>query len=102
VTFQLTGPDCLHVYQIFSIRVPPELRDPLVDRLRREGVEAKVYFNFPIHLQTFYRERGYHLCTDNLVETENAATDSVALPMYPSLTVEEIRRVACVVEEVLG
>jgi len=102
VTFQAVEPDSYHAYQVFTIRVPPQLRDLLYDRLREESIEAKIYFNLPIHLQTFYRERGFCCCTDNLLETESMALDCISLPMYPSLSINEVRRVAAVVAEVVG
>jgi len=102
VTFQAVERGGTHTYQLLTIRVPPALRDLLYERLREEGIEAKIYFNLPIHRQTFYVGRGYCTCSDNLAETEDAATDSIALPMYPSLTVGEVRRVAAVVAEVVG
>jgi len=102
VEFQALEPDNYHAYQLFTIRVPPELRDLLYDRLREESIEAKIYFNYPIHLQTFYRERGFCVCTEGLVETENLALDCISLPMYPSLSLNEVQRVAAVVAEVVG
>jgi perosamine synthetase len=43
-----------HVYQLYTIRVNEEQRDPLMQFLASKGIMTKVYFA-PIHLTRFYK-----------------------------------------------
>jgi perosamine synthetase len=49
---------------------------------------SKVYFE-PIHLKTFYRQR-YNYKKGDLPKTENISKKVLTLPLYPTLTNEEI------------
>lgn len=79
-----------HVYQLYTIRLRDnsKLRDALMGYLLRKKIMARVYF-YPVHLTQFYRrafgyEEGY------LPLTEKVASEVLTLPMYPTLTREEI------------
>ena len=82
-----------HVYQMYTIRVKEgqEKRDALLAYLGKHGIMAKVYF-FPVHFTHFYRkELGYNC---KLPVTERVSQEVLTLPMYPSLTEEEIEFIA--------
>jgi len=82
-----------HVYQMYTIRVKGgrAKRDALSAHLAKKGVMAKVYF-FPVHFTHFYRkELGYNC---RLPVTEKVSQEVLTLPMYPSLTEEEIEFIA--------
>ncbi|MAF85436.1 MAG: aminotransferase DegT [Dehalococcoidales bacterium] len=78
-----------HVYQIYVIRVKDgqEKRDALLTYLGQKGIMSKVYFP-PVHFAYFYRKTlGYHCA---LPVTEKISRQVLTLPMYPSLTEDEI------------
>ncbi len=76
-----------HVYQMYSIRVPQDLRDGLIDHLSKQGIMSKVFF-YPVHLTSFYsKELKYK---DSLPVTEEISRQILSLPFYPSLTQNEI------------
>ena len=78
-----------HVYQMYTIRIKDSaiMRANLLKYLAEEGIMTKVYFS-PVHLTHFYKnELGY---TCKLPVTEEISTQVLALPMYPTLTKEEI------------
>ena len=80
----------LHLYQMYTIRVKggKDKRDNLMKHLNRNGIMAKVYFD-PVHLTQFYKERfGYR--GGELLVTERISGQVLTLPMYPSLTKDEI------------
>ena len=81
-----TGEHVFHQYVIRSSR-----RDELQGFLRQNGVSTLIHYPVPVHLQPAYRDR---LSNGRLAETERAATEVLSLPMYPELTVEQVRRVA--------
>ena len=80
----------LHLYQMYTIRVKggKDKRDNLMKHLNRNGIMAKVYFD-PVHLTQFYKEKfGYR--GGELLVTERISGQVLTLPMYPSLTKDEI------------
>ena len=80
-----------HVYQIYTIRVPSRLRDRLLGHLAESGIMSKVCFP-PVHQTHFYRNELKYDC--ELPVTEDIAQQVLSLPMYPSLTEEEIDFIA--------
>lgn len=78
-----------HVYQMYTIKVKggQEKRDALSAYLGQKGIMSKVYFP-PVHLTRFYQnELGYDC---RLPSTERISHQVLTLPMYPSLTKDEI------------
>jgi perosamine synthetase len=82
-----------HVYQMFTVEVEGgrEPRDALIDHLARDGIMAKVYFE-PVHKTYFYREEPG--CRDALPVTEGVSSRVLSLPMYPTLSGDEIDMIA--------
>jgi perosamine synthetase len=76
-----------HVYQLYTIRVPAGRRDGLIQHLADGGIMSKVYFA-PVHDTSFYKNRLKYDC--HLPMTEAIARQVLTLPMYPSLSEEEI------------
>ena len=83
-----------HVYQMYTIRVKDgeKARDGLKDYLAEKGVMTKVYF-FPVHLTSFYR-RKFGFKGGELPITEKLSKQALTLPMYASLTKDEMDYVA--------
>jgi len=78
-----------HVYQMYTIQLDDEIsRVQLQKKLTKAGIMTKVYFN-PIHLTTFYKER-YNYGKGDLPITEQISKKVLTLPLYPTLTVEEM------------
>ena len=76
-----------HVYQMYTIRVKNGLRDSLMHHLAEKGIMTKVYFS-PVHLTHFYSKSLKYRCS--LPVTEEMSEQVLTLPMYPSLSQQEI------------
>ena len=74
-----------HVYHEFVVRSPE--RDRLADGLREAGVACKTYYSVPLHLQPAFRDLGYE--EGSLPETERASRETLALPIWPNISVEQ-------------
>ena len=85
-----------HVYNLYVIRVGAR-RDQLNDFLQTKAIEVRVYYPRPVYLQDCYHNLGYQ--EGDFPQTEAACRESLALPIYPELTVEQIAYVIDSVQE---
>jgi len=67
-----------HVYHMFVVRSPS--RDLVASRLSEAGIASAAYYVTPSHLQPAMRYLGYE--PGSLPETERAAAENLALPMW--------------------
>jgi perosamine synthetase len=91
--------DYFHVYQMYTIRLKGKggIRDRLKEYLAQHGIMSRIYFD-PIHLTQFYqREFGFR--EGYLPLTEKIASEVLTLPMYPTLTREEMNYIAEQIED---
>lgn len=75
-------------------------RDELIQGLRARGIACQTYFE-PIHRQPYFRDVG--LAPERPLScTEAAAQTCLALPLFPSMTDEQIGEVCVAVREILA
>jgi dTDP-4-amino-4,6-dideoxygalactose transaminase len=80
-----TTPHALHVYHQYVIRA--QRRDDLRQFLADRRIGTEIYYPIPLHLQPALAYLGYG--EGDLPESERAAREVLALPMFPELTDDE-------------
>jgi hypothetical protein len=63
-------------------------RNALKEYLSKNGIETKIYYPVPHHLQECYKELGYK--QGDLPVAEKCAKQALALPIYPGLSSDKI------------
>jgi len=79
-----------HIYNQFVIRVNKK-RDDLRGFLNDAEIGTEVYYPVPMHLQDCFSDLGYK--KGDFPEAEHAALHTVALPIYPELSDDQIEYV---------
>lgn len=86
------------VYHLFVVRV--EHRDELMKELGAAGIGTGIHYPIPLHLQNAYRYLGYGL--GDFPTSERIASEILSLPMYPQLQLDQQRRIAQKLTELLS
>ena len=97
VALPVTKEGRTHVYQMYTIKVPAEHRDALVGALREHNIEASVHFIPAVHDQIYYKEK--YKPTVPLTVTDRLCSEIITLPMYPNLSIADVRRVCTVISD---
>ena len=102
ITGQLTLPSEVvprHVYNQYVVRVK-EKRDELRKFLGENNIATEIYYPLPLHLQDCFASLGHK--KGDFPESEKAADETIALPVFPELTEEQLNYVGETIAQFMG
>ena len=97
VTTPVTVPG-RHIYNQYVIRT--ERRDELKTHLAEQGIGTEIYYPLSLHAQECFSYLGYP--EDAFPESNRAAAETLALPIYPELSPEQREYVVAKIVEFFG
>ena len=86
-----------HVFNQFVVRVGGGRRDPLKELLEKRSIGSAIYYPVPLHLQECFSSLGHE--AGDFGESERAAKESLAIPVFPELTGEQKANLASALAE---
>ena len=95
---QASGNRNYHIYNQYVIRV--NKRDELKNYLKENGIATEIYYPVPFHKQECFRD--LQSSQDNYPVADFAAEHSLALPVYPELSTEQIGYVVEKIKDFIG
>lgn len=88
-------PGSRHVFQQYTVRTSH--RDQLLKRLHTAGVDARIYYKRPLHLEPAFAQTAR--AGDDLSEAERAALEVLSLPVHPAVTSKQLALISQLVAE---
>lgn len=93
-----------HAWHLYMLRLRTEriklTRDTFIQRLAQANIGTSVHF-VPLHLHPFYRD-AYQLATDDFPAALYTYQRVVSLPIYPSMTDDDVEDVIAAVEQIIA
>ncbi|HEX6636897.1 MAG TPA: DegT/DnrJ/EryC1/StrS family aminotransferase [Steroidobacteraceae bacterium] len=83
-----------HVFHVYAIRTAH--RAEWMDALNKQGIASGIHYPIPVHLLPAYADLGYK--AGDFPHSEQAANETMSLPMYPELTAQQCQTVATAVK----
>ncbi len=85
-----------HAYHLYVIKVSG--RKEVYDKLREKGIFSQIHY-IPVHTLPYYQSLGYK--TGSLPHAEHYYEQCLSIPIYPTLTDEQVEYVIRTIKEVV-
>lgn len=100
VTPLTTRNDRTHAYHLYVVKLAEGIdRDGVFARLRADGIGANVHYA-PVHLHSFYRQRGYGEGIAPVAESVSSRL--LTLPLFPAMAATDVHRVLAALDKATG
>jgi dTDP-4-amino-4,6-dideoxygalactose transaminase len=93
LTLPYQAPGVKHVYHLYVVR--SQIRDELQKHLKQKGIASSVYYPQPLHLSDPSKGLGYQV--GDFPHAESASRETLAIPLYPEMTLDQVNRVVAVI-----
>jgi len=87
-----------HIYHQYVLRLYSSSAK-LIEYLRNKGIDCRVYYPLPLHLQECFKYLKYK--KGDFPESERASQETLAIPIYPDLIKEEMDYIIASIKEFL-
>ena len=99
VTLPLVADYGTHAYHLYVVQIPGGRRDHVQKVLADNGVASGIHYPVPLHLQPAYKDLGYR--EGQFPVSERLAASALSLPIFETMTEDEIAHVAEVLRRVV-
>lgn len=92
-----------HSWHLFPVVVTPGApvpRDAFIQQMTEHGIGTSVHYK-PLHRMSYYQHR-YHLDPANFPNAEKWWNGCVSLPIYPSLTKDELQYICRIIHSIFS
>ena len=90
-TLPYVRPGYRHVFHLYVIETKdPALRDPFLEFLVKNGIDAKTHYSIAIHKQAGFPWGKQARIAGSVANAERNAATCISLPMYPELEAAEV------------
>jgi dTDP-4-amino-4,6-dideoxygalactose transaminase len=89
---------CRHIYHLYVIRIPD--RDKLKHNLGVNGIASAIYYPQPLHFTHPLRVLSYK--PGDFPVSEFSSHHTLAIPIYPEMTSEQVQSLLDILESSLG
>lgn len=93
--YKSSGVKNYHIYNQYVIRI--QQRDKLKEHLTQNNIGNEIYYPVPFHQQECFSNLGYN--DGDFPVSENLAETTLAIPVYPELSGEQIKYVVEKIDE---
>ena len=90
---------CVTNWHTFAIRVPAKYQLPIIFELKKRGVRAAFHY-LPLHSSPFGKKMGFG--DTRFPVTSEISSTIIRLPIYPSLTKEEVGYISKTLRQILA
>lgn len=90
----------VHSCHQYVMRVDEKKQLGLIEHLCKNGIDARIYYPLALHLQPCFDYLGYE--KGDFPESEKASKQTVAIPIYPDLSLEQRNFIIDKIKEFLG
>ena len=84
-----------HAYHLYTLQIDFKkltfTKKYIFEKLKTMGINLQVHY-IPVHLQPFYKNK-YGFKPSDFPKAENFYEKTVSIPIYPSLTDDEVKKV---------